>query len=857
MNIVNSDNMEYSDLINSLIDMRKDLNEEEKKVLKLLLLDSPNLLIKEYRHYLRFNALGAWEKNKKTDSVEHTNLSSNITEFLKRNPFDEFIGEYESLISHISQITGKSIDYIVYIFQSYSEACRLGDMNRLSSCTGDIKGLIKEFNAKVKEKFIRDYINQRVLDIKPFFKLVTKSTVVGDSQKDKIINFMLKNDALRNSIRKEIDSYFNVILDSDELEEFVKNIINYNSRKNYDMLNIRYSPKFDLLQGTKSFNRLNQNYLEGLRRLFSIDQVDLINQFVNGDSESRKKLYPLFSEGQRRLLLEIIPIMNDFDCSIDVLDSQFVFSANSKILNSIEERAVKDEYKKIDNYDRIVNFIFKNYYLSARSIDDIESDVINSEIDENNVVLFTDDNYSLSDKSFLNKYGECINFVNGIDKAAIDYIMRNKDVFDKLKNLLINEGLLSCFLCDSSSDFNILCNVINNLRYMIKNHSHSDLHISNFSNIVKDCELCKYIDDFTLALLGQNVAGKIVYNQQFLQNGNDPINISTRLRKATDLMIRANDVRNSAVPYFEPIEYEGVKLIRYNNNDPQILTSGIDSNTCFKIDANDNDYLFYSILNKNGCVLYFEEDGKLCGRITAHLKNNCLMINGIRNIDNEYSADSLDKKRRNDKFLKLVEMFADKMIEESSNSNCPIDFVIANKSGILEASDYNDRYQLVENRIFRQYLDVDNDDFSEFSHMYDGKEQFLKQAPYYSGGIDEAFTTDFGHYSLVLIKSRDNKYLERMWDVSITSPDPIYERKNMYDIKKTGKLSDSEKNIVRRIHALNYYFEGGDPKDYTIPSYFDFNFDYVEIKDDYYILDAGDIRFECYIHPLSSKFKEK
>ena len=47
-------------------------------------------------------------------------------------------------------------------------------------------------------------------------------------------------------------------------------------------------------------------------------------------------------------------------------------------------------------------------------------------------------------------------------------------------------------------------------------------------------------------------------------------------------------------------------------------------------------------------------------------------------------VNKIEKKARNEKLLKLVEMFADKMIELSSNNNCPIDYVIANKSGILD-----------------------------------------------------------------------------------------------------------------------------------------------------------------------------
>ena len=38
------------------------------------------------------------------------------------------------------------------------------------------------------------------------------------------------------------------------------------------------------------------------------------------------------------------------------------------------------------------------------------------------------------------------------------------------------------------------------------------------------------------------------------------------------------------------------------------------------------------------------------------------------------------------------------------------------------------------------------------------------------------FTTDFGHYPVVMIKKRDGKNLERLFDISYDDPEAIYER---------------------------------------------------------------------------------
>lgn len=833
----------YLELIGTIVLRRNDIDDEQKLELNALLSTSPKLSIKAYKHYLRYNAEVEWEKDKSKN--KYKNLSKKITDELALKPLDEFIYDNHELIETISRITSVDTEYLTYLFSGYIYAIRGNNIDGISKFTGEIKGLIKEFNAKVKEEFIRNYINENVFNIKKYYSINSKNSSLANTESDRVIKVMLESDIIKNSIRMEIGKYFNTVMDIDELEAFIRNVINRDDDKNYAMLNINYSPKFNLLQATKSFNRLNNNYLDDLRSLFSIDQIDLINRFINEkDYQKRKDMYGLFSISQRNLLLKIIPIMSDFNCTIGIENSNFVFNTDDNILNYIEEREVKKEYKIIEQYNNVSAYIFKNYFNVSRNISEIDTSVLNDK--EDDVVLFTDDNYSLTEKGYLTNISKCVEIVNGIDKDALDYLIKNRNEFSRLKKLLINEGLLSSFLCDDNSNVTVLCDIINNFRFIKKS---IDLSISNLPSIVKESYLCRNIDDFTRALLGTDVANKIVYNQQFLQDGNNPDNISLRLRKANDLMLRAESIDKSAVPYFEPLEYKGIKLIRYNNNNPRILTSGIDSNTCFKIDANDNDYLFYSILNKNGCVLYFEDDGKLCGRITAHLKNNCLMINGIRNIDNEYTANSLEKKERNEKLLKLVEMFADKMIELSSNNNCPIDYVVANKSGILESSVYNTRYPLVDNMFFRPCVDVYNEDFSEFTHLYDNcSEQFLKQVPCYTKGKDDPFTTDFGHYPLVMIKSRGNKRLERLWDVAYDSPNAIYKRNDFINIKRENcYLSDKEIDAISRINAINYYYNGGNPDHYVFPSFLNQFFDYVEITDKHYLLISNNNSYECHI----------
>lgn len=448
-------------------------------------------------------------------------------------------------------------------------------------------------------------------------------------------------------------------------------------------------------------------------------------------------------------------------------------------------------------------------------------------------VPFTDENYYLNDFDYIFYLNPLINILTKINPEILSIYKENNSALKKLCKILYSDSLLACVLV-SGKECELIAKIINNIPAVLHKNLNIDLNSNNFSNISKTVDFATYVDNFTLSLLGEEVTKKIVYNAQFLQK-NNPEDIAERIAKANDIMIKAETRNKSAIPYFTPITINNIKIERYLNNDSNILTSGIDTNTCFKLSANDNDYLFYSVLNKNGMVCKILESDKIVGRITAHRMNNVLMINGIRTSENDYQATSIEKLKRNNSMIEAIKVMAQNLIELTSSSDCPIDFVVSNKAGILEAPEYNFTFPLLSEHLFRNPIDCFHEDFEEFKSLYSGK-NFLQQVPFYSGS-GAPFTTDFGSYPVVLIAGRKEKKLEKLWDISTKSPDAIYIRPNLKSVLGSGKLSYE---LIRRIEKLDVIFHFQTKK--SMASYhrpklnMDENFEFYEITESHYNL---------------------
>ena len=800
-NIKTNYNLENYKLIINLL--AKILNEKNSDILEDLFENPPVFSMPSYKKYLRFKGQKEFEKYKEKNNIIYDNLFTRICNYLKTESVFKTSQVFDLQIKKIEEVLGIDKEKILHLFENYKYGYQHNNKEIQAKSASGINTIIKAFNSKSKEKFIQKYVQLGVDKTSINFKNNT-NTLLFDS--DNFSDFLFSGD-LGSKFRLFIKDKFNLDVSDDDLCKIVSNILSGKQNENLEFFDIDLPDDKNLLKKSKSYKRLRDNYLSKIRREFLFDDISYMNQYMYSTKSQRQKLKNYFSKKQLRLLDEIRDIFNEAGAYFIISNYELIALSQYKLPSYLEEKKIKAANKKYDMYNSFCNLVFKNFYAEKKNNSFFE---------------------------YLIDFSAICYLMENVSDKTFDTLDCNSQRYNNLKNLLFDNGLISLIIF-SSDNLDFVDKIINN------NSVISSFDINNLVNIEKDINVFDYVDDMTFALLGFDVSKKIVYNRQFLYDDNSFDNINLRLRKADDLMYRSEFVKTSSIPYFDPIKYNDLVLERYNNNDPSILTSGIDSNTCFKLSAVENDYLFYSILNKNGMVVKISDKDGMVARITCHRFFNVLMINSIRSVTNSYEVLSIDDVKRNDDIVKIVEMFADKMINDTSMDDCPIDFVVCNKAGVLKLDKYNKNYKVIPDILFRMPIDVYSSDFDEFKNMYNDSEQFLQSVPNFDGS-DHPFITDYGNYPILLLKSRDNKKLDRRVDFNFQSPVDKYVRNDKVLYIGTGNilLTEDEIKQINRIDAISYISNGFDVSLYQLPLYEGKKFTNYVITNSYYMLIDSD-----------------
>lgn len=769
----------------------------------------PVLNIADYRSYLRFRAIPVWENYRNQHSDFFDNLSKRITDYLTCHSVDETIKAFSKYLNEIINVTQISYATICDLLNKYKNSYEVHDMVLLSEVSASIKTLIQSFNSKSKEKFVASYLESRVNEIRPYFiqKNHSESQQVQMSKK-KYVDFILSDVVMRQNFRNILNEFYHDVIEKEDFDEIVKNIYSNNASANewnLEFLGLNRKPAFEpYYDSSVAYTRATTNFLPLIKKSFDLSDINLINDYIkNIDNVSLKK------EIKRKIKKSNIPLLEKFAVvlkeakgELTILNGEFVIVSKTKVLSDSMKREAKEYRKTLKKYISFKNRALSVYYHQI----DIMNKIVPSF--QNNIVLdFTDDNYIFDIKKFNELFSVefFIKLARCLDYENIGHSLGNSDNAAKLRKLLFTDHLLASVMFDGG-DVTLIADIINSIDSINSGKLAKSFTINDLPKIVKMANIHKYNNDFMGSILSDEVVEKIINNNQFIQGPNTPEAIKDRLNKALALMIKAHDIDHSAIPYFKPVKYKNITLKRYLNDDPRILTSGIDSNTCFKINGNDNDYLFYSVASKNGLVIEILCDNIMCGRATAHLFCNVLMINGLRTSNNEYQSSTLDDSEKNRNMLRALEILAYKLIQDTSHSNCPIDYVICNKAGILESSEFDGAYELIDDQLLRRHIiDTYSDDYQDFINNF---KQYLIQAPYADSYEDCPFTTDFGHFPVFLIASRDNRRLERLSDISYNTADAIYERPKINIVGK-GQLVGEALRVVQRNDALDYYKKNG------------------------------------------------
>ena len=746
-----------------------DKSDTFKKRLKDLLKPLPIITISSYRKIYEIEAEEQWKQLKSKNRDLFSSFFQRMYIQLEIYGIEKVEKDYNNNLHIMAEVLGKDYDDIRSKIISLNYFLKSNDTKNIEKIKEDLKQYYKKFVILSKKRFVNEYVDDKLNSIKKYFSKISSNKILKQMTENEFINVIKSRDNLYGKLLNGVNVNFNINLSNLDFERMIISILNKQDEETYKILNIKKPEFYDDIKQMKSFRRLRANYVRKIRENIKPELYGICEKYLNNPLEN-KNLKSYFSQEQILFLNDIINLMKESKSTVD-FNNDMLFLSEYKEFTKENKKELENFNYDISIFNEIKKIIFDMYIREKETYNElykiVEEDVNNKELSGD--IIFNDSNFELTDFSYAFDEKIIKNFISKLEEES--FLSLNNYEYMKLKDLLISDKLLAPMLYDNLNQAK-LYELINNFHNIYSIMDYSLINKSNLDLIFKKLNVYKYANGKQINMLGLEVVEKIINSNQFMDVKVTDDDIKERLVKAEDLLNRAETVTLSTVPYID-VNKNGVYISRYLNNDPKILTSGIDTNSCFKLSANDNDFLYYTILNKNGFVIKFtNKDGKLLGKAIGIRRNNILEINGIRNSDNSNLIASKEQYTQYKNMLEAFDLYASKIIEETKDTNTPIDFVVSNKAGLLESSEFNDRYEILGSHLFDNPIDTTNDDWYKFVHTYDGcKKNYLQQA-----SDNTIFTTDFGHYPVVMIKKRDGKNLERLFDISYDDPEAIYER---------------------------------------------------------------------------------
>ena len=342
-------------------------------------------------------------------------------------------------------------------------------------------------------------------------------------------------------------------------------------------------------------------------------------------------------------------------------------------------------------------------------------------IDDNKDVILNDTNYqALQQLVHSNGLIHISSMTELGYNDALHYNKAHDAVFDDMKKYVSDDEVTA---------------IIYNIPNLMNLLTPSEINIENLDKLIDFKDMFKYADLKQISLLGKEVTKKIYSNNGFTSSSQ-----AERINVACDLLTAMATRKESTVPYVGGT-YHNYRYSMYDATDETLLTTGLDTNACFRCCGNDNDFLHYCALDKNGFVIKLTDtEGNFIGRASGFRNGNGIYINQLRTIyDKKSSAYGSEREA----IIKTFEQACNDIVETSQknlNEENKIDFVVVTKSYTLDETKSNVD-SITMNQIGDYPMDTDSEDWKTFK----ANTRNLRER--------DRFTTDYGNYSLICMKS--------------------------------------------------------------------------------------------------------
>lgn len=721
-----------------------------KKVIYDTLYINPK--IEDFNQILESLASISWNNYKLKNNDLYGNVFGKICGELRINneSFSKAIKNFY-LLDEMKRVLGKKYEPFYKAIEKYYSIFHSNVDNKLEKLKplqNQISKSASLYISKSKENYKKLKIRKFQEKLKSNFKIkldnpIVNKKVIEVRKKQMFKNLYINKDPKTKAFIDYILKKYNIEFDKNRIIEFIFGDISELS----DLVPKRFYEFEDYEKTIKLINRLNSGYIffDGIevkkyKHLIKYD--DKLNIYLyNGDTFSDnekvsimnyKKQLKLFNNMKKDIMLRVKEMIVSNEIDENTLE---------KISNDIP---FNDENYAFDNEKFLKTFKFND--LCENLID------LDQQFDLENL---------LDDESYNNIYNYLVN--GGINKLLLilsKNYLDNDEVYLNLKHLGISKHQIF--------------GLIENMDKIVLMAKEFKIDISKVTDALNIFDMLKCADDMKIAILGQNMIGKLCENKEYANEDSFKI-----IDEATDLICYMSKMSKTTVPYISGT-YLNYKYSMYDKSDESILVSGINTDACFKIEGKDHDFLNYCALNKNGFVIKITDNlDNFIARASGFRNGNVVFINQLRTIydvgGDNYTSGDLDEELND--IIRVFKKSCEDIINLSQNNlleSKKIDFVFVNKSYALDILDSNVGDHILESIGFEPM-----DNKSDSWNRYIATTLNLKETE------NNNFTTDFGIYELICMASSIKDKEVCCCDIKLGDVEAIYERKrNKVLIKK-------------------------------------------------------------------------
>ena len=706
----------------------------------------------------------AWSEYKRDNIDNYTNIFGKICSELKKN------SDYEKAITKLhfldlmKESLGDDYNLLLHAMVNYHTFFHNNDLDNLALSRDEISKYSALYISKSKEKFKKDLFDNFMSDIKEFFVLVEKDPIIykkiiEKKQREKLKTLYLNGDI---EIKKYTDSLLSQY-SNDKEKDLIKCMIDnflingYTKISSFITEPSRFNDYIKMKNAKKLVNRLNKNYIK-------YNDNDVLNYLdvIKYDSINEKYCYigPSFNE-------EEIILYNDYENKINIFDKiKWQLIQKSKDLK-VQSKISREEIKKLkDSIPFNDNFFeFDKKILDSISLQDF--------------INYFEFEYYLIDDNTIND-NEAYSFLN-------DYITKNGVMWLWILADRCNEWILT--LTDTDR-YNIL-DSFDHMDGIVRISKLLNYNMDKYEDVITLIELCKYSNEMDIAILGKELILKLCKYQEFTS-----YELDKTIKIAKDIACQMVKKDKSTVPYVSGT-FNNYSYSVYDSQDESVLSSGIDTNACFRINGLDNDFLHYCVLNKNGVIIKIEDPtGNFIARASGFRNGNFIYFNQLRTVydgNGKYNGDlECEKKEIIDVFKEACDSIIRSSFSNKKEIN-KIKYIFATKSYILSDTSFP-IVSYVRSRIGKDPVYKNCTDWELFVANTKNL-QSVKKA-------NDFFETDYDTYKIICISSTNsNKFLDILNFINVKpgDADAVYPRPR----NKIVVTTDVDEKIISKINKIN------------------------------------------------------